>query len=143
MLAMEQKRAKRCNTCCMLMLIDAARLLEGKNRRKTFKKLLAAVTAGSRDTDIKGWYDMSRVIGVIFTEFEKRFAGLIVNKMKASIAETFPGDRSSVHISYLLFPEDQKTGVAAPMRKAAESGLHGTNGASKEKNPAYVYTERR
>jgi hypothetical protein len=110
MLIMEQKRAQRYNTPCMLMLIDAALLFQCRKFRKIFRKLMSAIDESTRETDIKGWYDINRIIGIIFTEFEIETVELIVNKVKTSLAEAIPSDLSLVQVSYLIFPEDQKHG---------------------------------
>jgi hypothetical protein len=107
MLEMERKRMQQCNTPFMLMFVDVADLLQCKNTRKTFKNLLTAIENSTRDTDMKGWYEANRIIGIIFTEFDIETADLIVNKVRASIAETLiPAMGSMVQVSFLLFPED-------------------------------------
>jgi hypothetical protein len=120
MLAKEQKRTVLLNSPFLLMLIDVAGLLQGGITRKTFKKLLDAINHATRETDIKGWYETNRIMGIIFTEIEKDSVGFIVNKISAAIA-AMPDSavRPSVRISHALFPDDRPAPQPGCMKQGA------------------------
>jgi hypothetical protein len=141
MLAMEQKRAQRCNAPCMLMLIDLRLLLQEKKSRKNFKKLMSAIDASTRETDVKGWYDINRIIGVIFTEFETETVDLIVTKVKDSIAGSIPESQSLVQLSYLLFPDDQETSDFLVAQDSAGSREHTNPRTIQQEKSAYTYAQ--
>jgi len=65
LLAMEEKRTERSNETFMLMLIDISRLIQWCYTPKTMKKLLKTIHSATRDTDIKGWYNLNKIIGII------------------------------------------------------------------------------
>jgi hypothetical protein len=106
MLAAERKRAELLDSPFLLMLIDIAGLSQNGNTRKTFKKLLDAVDGATRETDIRGWYETNKILGIIFTGIEKDAVVVIVKKMAAAIAAIpDPAARSHARISSTLFPD--------------------------------------
>ena len=108
MLNMEQKRSERLNKSIMFMLIDIAELLQCKKVSKTIKKLLNTLYSITRETDIKGWYDANRTIGIIYTEFDDNFIDIILNKLKVSVGEVLtPEHYSIINLSYVVFPQDR------------------------------------
>lgn len=67
-LLLERKRAERSHRFLLLMLLDATRLASNATAMKTFPGIVSAVSASTRETDLKGWHKAGMVIGVIFTE---------------------------------------------------------------------------
>ena len=111
MLALEQKRTERSNESFMLMLIDISRLLHRGFNPKTMKKLLNAIHSATRETDIKGWYNLNKTIGIIYTAVDNNFIEMIVKKMKGSVQKNLiPTQYSLVHVSYTIFPENRNKG---------------------------------
>ena len=68
MIALERKRSERSRKPFMLMLLDLGKPLPSEKNGKTLSKILSALSASSRETDITGWYANDSVIGVLFTE---------------------------------------------------------------------------
>ena len=108
MLGAEQKRTEQLNKSFMLMLIDVSALLQCKNARKIVQKLLDAICAITRETDIKGWHDANKSIGIIFTEFDENFIDFILSKLKVALHDTLTFEHGSlIHVSYIIFPRNR------------------------------------
>jgi hypothetical protein len=106
----EKKRAERTGKNLLLLLLDRGQ----ENRDQAF--VLLSEAAGSlgrvlRDTDITGWFEGNRVLGVIFTEFGTSDLGLaaqvIEKKVTRSLQQSFPAEPlRKFRISFYAFPED-------------------------------------
>lgn len=70
MLKIERKRTQRSNVPFLLMLVNLGDL--SKLERMAYAADVKAILDSSlRETDIKGWYEEDRIIGVIFTDMLK------------------------------------------------------------------------
>jgi len=67
-LRIERKRSERSGKPFLLMLVDIKRLINGKNGKIIFRKIISQLNLYTRETDIKGWHINKSEIGVIFTE---------------------------------------------------------------------------
>src|ERR1700726_116796 len=65
MIARERKRSDRCRNGFILMLLEGRSLFA---QHKVLDKVVAALPACMRDTDLSGWYRDAETVGVIFTE---------------------------------------------------------------------------
>ena len=108
LLVIERKRMERSNRNFMLMLLDISALPNTPQRNEvTVPALADMLFIQTRDTDIKGWYASNKVIGVIFTEFDKERTKTIHAKMEASIMESLGAEQASkVQLSFFIFPDD-------------------------------------
>jgi exopolysaccharide biosynthesis polyprenyl glycosylphosphotransferase len=111
MLVLERKRTERSHRRFVLMLLQSATLLKTGNHTDTFQKILCALGRSTRETDIKGWYDESRVIGVIFTEIGsaegKAVTTALLNKVTNALCSTLRIEQvNQVSLSFHVFPED-------------------------------------
>ena len=75
-LSVERRRTERSGRRFALMLLDLGAL---RGRAQVPAKAITAVTRCTRDTDIMGWYEESRVMGGIFTELGQAEPKLAVN----------------------------------------------------------------
>ncbi len=112
MVWLERKRAERSGRCVLLMLVDAMRILLATQSTKVLSRIVSAVSAPTRDTDIVGWYEESCVVGVLFTEVEKRAVGRLQKLMAAEVVARLRaglGEKAAeqVRISFHSFPQDQ------------------------------------
>ena len=102
------------------MLIDVAPLLQYKKVSKIIKKLLNTLYSITRETDIKGWYDTNRTIGIIYTEFDDHSIDIILNKLKVSVGEILiPEHCSFIRFSYIIFPQNRNANNMIVERNAA------------------------
>ncbi len=111
MLAFERKRTERSQRRLVLMLLQSDALLKTGDRAGTCQKILRALSRATRETDIKGWYDEDRVIGVIFTEIGnaegKAVATALLNKVTNALSSTLSIEQiNEVSLSFHVFPEE-------------------------------------
>ena len=68
MLFLERKRTERSKRAFLLILLDIEDLLTTRGDSGLVKDLENALSSAIRETDIQGWYQQDKVIGIIFTE---------------------------------------------------------------------------
>ncbi|MEN6321254.1 MAG: hypothetical protein ABFD82_21235 [Syntrophaceae bacterium] len=68
MLRVEQKRTGRSEKPFLLMLLDLSGLKTRHSNGYIFERIKGTIVSCSRETDIRGWYEPYRIMGVIFTE---------------------------------------------------------------------------
>ena len=102
----ERKRRERSKRSMYLMLIDLMRIPEEEQGAavRTISQRLSALT---RETDVKGWYSVSQVIGVIFTEFNVFDKQAVLNKIKNDLERNLPPDEVKIiDFSIHEFPQE-------------------------------------
>src|SRR5215210_3392575 len=67
-LHLEQRRTERSRRPFVLMLLELTSLLKFGGKEGAGSKIVSALSKGTRETDIKGWYKHRSVVGIIFTE---------------------------------------------------------------------------
>lgn len=115
MLALERKRVERSRRWILLMLLDVRRVLEGPSGETLVAGIESAISSSTRETDIKGWYRHSSVIGVIFTETGSDARIAVSNAVLARITQLLRHRLVSdavekITISLSFFPEEQAPG---------------------------------
>lgn len=108
-LQLERRRSERTGDLFVLMILDTVNL----NGSVTFTRLAeicAALRAGTRVTDLFGWYKYPSAIGIIFTALEGASRSAIESALSVKIHETLgavmnPAEVKGVHISFHFFPE--------------------------------------
>lgn len=68
MLAFEKSRSKYSGRRFVLMLVDVHHLLNAKDGDAIREAISNAIAVGLRITDMKGWYQEGKVVGVLCTE---------------------------------------------------------------------------
>jgi hypothetical protein len=68
MLRVEQKRTARSEKPFLLVLLDISGLQTKNLNGYMLDRLKESLVSCSRETDIRGWYEPYRIMGVIFTE---------------------------------------------------------------------------
>ncbi len=68
MLRIERQRTERSKRPFLLALLDVSSLAARQPYKKNLEKIKSALSSALRETDIRGWYENDRIIGVIFTE---------------------------------------------------------------------------
>jgi exopolysaccharide biosynthesis polyprenyl glycosylphosphotransferase len=103
----ERKRRERSKRSMFLMLIDVMRIPEEAQDEavRIISRRLATLT---RETDLKGWYSESQVIGVIFTEFNAFDSQAMQVKIKNDLERSLPPDQMKIiDFSIHEFPREQ------------------------------------
>ena len=67
-LALAKKSFERSEGPVFLMLADLSAFTDVSERQKIAKSMMDALSAITRDTDVKGWHIDGLVIGIMFTE---------------------------------------------------------------------------
>ena len=108
----ERQRTERSRKPFLLMLLDLGdpqppSTAAGKN----LSRLLMALSLGTRETDVAGWYKNDSVIGIMFTEIALDDRGSIVSTMISRLSDILRSHLSSeqfnrVGISFHVFPDD-------------------------------------
>jgi lipopolysaccharide/colanic/teichoic acid biosynthesis glycosyltransferase len=107
-ISLERRRTERSRKPFLLMLLEMGDNLPSAAAGKHLKKLLAALATSTRETDVAGWYEDGRVMGVMFTEIGLDDRETIVNTMISRLSEILRSRLSleKLRISFHLFPED-------------------------------------
>ncbi len=111
MITLERKRSERSRKPFILLLLDMGEPLAPEKNRKILEKILAALAASTRETDITGWYAIDCVVGVMFTEVAVEDGRSIPNTVIARVTEMLRSrlsfeEFSRISLSFHVFPED-------------------------------------
>ncbi len=111
MIALERKRSERSKKPFLLMLLDVGEHLPSERNGKTLRRILSALVAATRETDVTGWYKDRCVVGVMFTEISSAERDTIVGTMIARVSETLRQvltfeQFNQLTISFHAFPEE-------------------------------------
>jgi hypothetical protein len=114
----ERKRAERSGKPSVLMLIEMESQFPFEKNGEALGKMLSALAATTRETDVTGWYKDDRVVGVMFTEIMVEDGASIVTTVMTRVSEALRSRLSSrqlnqVSISFHLFPEEPGHGISA------------------------------
>ena len=109
MLTLERKRTERSKRPFLLVLLDIEDLLTDQEDSGLIKELEDALCSATRETDIKGWHQQDKIIGIIFTELgsaEEIAKEKIFLKIQDKLCQTLGSNAvQSIKISYHLFPK--------------------------------------
>ncbi len=111
MIARERKRTERSRNPFLLMLLDMGPAQTAGSGELVLRKVLAALSLSTRETDVTGWYKSGCTVGVMFTEITIDERGAILTTLMARVSETLRSNLSldqfnKIGISFHLFPED-------------------------------------
>jgi len=111
MLLWERKRAERSNSPFMLLLIDLSGLQFYPNAHYAVTLLASSVIAEIRETDLAGWYESGKTLGIIYTEFNKKNIKAVVDRIANILSVRLdPQQSACVNILHYIFPEDEIIG---------------------------------
>ncbi len=115
LLTLERRRAQRSGQTFILMLLDGTLVDEKKRGAGFADKLVGAVSGAVRESDIIGWYEQGKVLGVIFTELNQienlPVADVLEHKIQKAFKENL--DRSvasNIVVTLHVFPESKEKG---------------------------------
>lgn len=111
MIAVERKRTERSRQPFLLLLLDTGNCLPSDANGRVLSKVLSALSRATRETDVRGWYKMHSVVGVMFTEISIDGRGSILSTVMSRVSETLRNNLpvrnfSQIGISLHVFPED-------------------------------------
>ena len=109
-LCRERKRSERSRKHLLLMLIDFKSIPDGSATTATLERIARVLPVVIRETDIAGWFESSKVLGVIFTELGSMNADEAVktidSKVVKACARVCKGEQSKhLQISFYAFPD--------------------------------------
>jgi lipopolysaccharide/colanic/teichoic acid biosynthesis glycosyltransferase len=110
-ISLERRRTERSRKPILLMLLDIGDHLASESGEKNVSRLLAALLASTRETDVVGWYESNRIIGVMFTEICTEDRKTIVSTMISRLSDILRKNPdleqfSRIGISFHVFPDD-------------------------------------
>jgi lipopolysaccharide/colanic/teichoic acid biosynthesis glycosyltransferase len=111
MISIERKRTERSRKPFLLMLLDTGNCQDSKKNGKALDKILSALLASTRETDVTGWYENRGTVGVLFTEFEIDNKNSIVDTMLSKVSTTLQDNLTfeqfnQISVSFHIFPDD-------------------------------------
>lgn len=109
LLTLEQRRSKRSYSPFILMLLNFMK--ENDSGRSILQSAMPAITSSVRETDVVGWLEYPRVLGIIFTQLDQVRRDpqkLIARARLEKAVEKKLGHESAntIAISAHVFPED-------------------------------------
>ena len=109
MVRLERKRAQRSGKPFLMVHLDMTRYLAQSPDEKARRKMLAALTSATRDTDILGWSKSEKVIGVMFIELRPCWCGSVMFcemfwRSSSSVGWTFRFSASPRRRTSSLYP---------------------------------------
>ncbi len=109
MLYLERKRTERSRRPFLLMLLNIEGLSSSSENSSPAKEIGAALSSCIRETDIKGWYERGKIIGIIFTELnsiDEIVKEKIFLKIQDRLCAAIGGEKvEKIKVSYHVFPE--------------------------------------
>lgn len=118
-ISIERRRTERSRKPFLLMLLDLGDYSLSETTGKNLGKVIDALSASTRATDIPGWYKSNCVVGIMFTEIALEDRTSIVSTMIARLSEILRDHLSleqfsRVSVSFHLFPDDWEGGHKHP-----------------------------
>jgi lipopolysaccharide/colanic/teichoic acid biosynthesis glycosyltransferase len=109
MLRIERQRTERSKRPFLLALLDISSLNSRPLYKKILERIKSALASALRETDIRGWYDHDRIIGIIFTEMSTLDASSIegvFRKLHDRLSDRLGKELiDSVSITFHIYPE--------------------------------------
>jgi len=109
MLFLERKRTERSKRAFLLILLDIEDLLTTRGDSGLVKDLESALSSTIRETDIQGWHQQDKVIGIIFTELgvvDEIIKKKIFLNIRDKLCQKLGSEAvERIKVSYHIFPE--------------------------------------
>lgn len=109
---LERKRARRSANPFLLVHLDVTRYFQAAGDERTRRRMLRALTAATRDTDILGWSKHEKVIGVMFIELGTALDSVLMATMLLRVSDVLRKILAleqfrRIDISFQRFPEQE------------------------------------
>ena len=104
----ERKRSERSKQHFFFVALDIKDVLTSTRADvEIVNTIIKAITASSREIDVKGWYEVPVCIGIIYTDVGVSTLEQILDKIKLTLAESLDKElMSRIGITYSIFPEE-------------------------------------
>jgi exopolysaccharide biosynthesis polyprenyl glycosylphosphotransferase len=110
MLQVERRRTERSKKPFILMLVDLSAVPLGPHLHDELAKLRLVLLSGSRESDIRGWYEQDRIMGIIFTEVtsvDKDSIERIFKKVNDALCDCVDMEwAKKIKLAIHVFPEE-------------------------------------
>ncbi|HSZ01434.1 MAG TPA: sugar transferase [Terriglobales bacterium] len=111
MISIERKRTERSRKPFLLMLLDTGNRQESEKNGKALDRIVSALLASIRETDVTGWYKSRATVGVLFTELaiddKNSILGTMLTKVSGTLKDKLTFDQfNQISVSFHLFPDD-------------------------------------
>lgn len=111
MIAIERKRTERSSEPFLLMLVETSGRRGHQTSEAILMQIASVLASKSRETDVVGWYEEGRVLGVMFTglpaEAKDSLLSPILTRVKSAIENAqIDAPSNEVTISFHFFPDD-------------------------------------
>jgi lipopolysaccharide/colanic/teichoic acid biosynthesis glycosyltransferase len=110
MLTHERRRAERSRKPFVLMLVESQATHKNGDGAKFVERLTSVIAGATRETDLVGWYEDGRILGVIFTEISLEEKTPITDLLHSKVLTALRDDlglklASKLAVTVHLFPE--------------------------------------
>jgi hypothetical protein len=88
-LILEWLRSEQSGKPFLLILLDIGKLMKGKRAEKAFvlRRLISVLNSSTRTIDLKGWYMLDSIIGIICQDVQGRHHNAISSRIKDTFRE--------------------------------------------------------
>ncbi len=129
-LALEKKRVERSGNCFVLMLLAG----DWTSRPGAAERAIDALEGSTRATDIKGWFESGRTIGVVFTDVGWKAGPSAIEKISSQVRRALATRLSAeeleaVRLTFHFYPETWPSG---PSSGTVEPALYPEHAAEQE-----------
>jgi lipopolysaccharide/colanic/teichoic acid biosynthesis glycosyltransferase len=108
MLRLERRRTERSGKPFLLVVIDGSDIVRGM-RMEVFQNVVASISCRTRETDVLGWYERGKKLGVLMTEIgyaDTSDLEVIARKVTDAIEEVLtPENFSSLKLTFRVYPD--------------------------------------
>jgi hypothetical protein len=123
MLINERKRTERFGRPFLLVLLDVGRLLRerGKEEPVVLQNLAFALNSSTREIDMKGWYLLGSLVGIICPEFCEAKKTSMVEKLRQKLKSFLDlEEAASIKIYCIMYTGSQEEHAEDPALTKSE-----------------------
>jgi exopolysaccharide biosynthesis polyprenyl glycosylphosphotransferase len=111
LIAIERKRTERAGNKFVLMLVSAGDYLPSSKSQKVLTMIARAVSSSITETDIAGWYETNRTLGLMFTEIDadekSAVLATLLDQTVCALRDKFSFQQlREISVSAHMYPED-------------------------------------
>jgi lipopolysaccharide/colanic/teichoic acid biosynthesis glycosyltransferase len=112
MLSIERRRTERSKKPFLLLLLDISGLIATAREKEILEKIKSALSYSLRETDITGWFDDKKTIGIICPEISLTNSNSIegiISKIHRRFCEKLnPELVKKINVSFHIYPETNR-----------------------------------
>jgi hypothetical protein len=112
MLILERLRSQKTGKPFVLILLNIAKLTKGKRVEKAFvlKRLASVLDSSIRTIDVKGWYMLNSIIGIICQDVPEKHRNTVTGRIRNKLFEEgifhLVGNKAdAIKLLSLLYPD--------------------------------------